>query len=50
MCSPKQKKMIYVAGIKIGVAFHKIKLKKKRKEDVAKCWWLTCLVRHKKTK
>ena len=30
--------MIYVAGIKIGVAFHKIKLKKKKekkKEDVA---------------
>ena len=30
--------MIYVAGIKIGVAFHKIKFKKKKekkKEDVA---------------
>ena len=39
--------MIYVAGIKIGVAFHK---KKKKKEDVAQCRWLTCLVRHKKTK
>ena len=34
--------MIYVAGIKIGVVFHKIKLKKKRKKkegggDVAQC-------------
>ena len=35
--------MIYVAGIKIGVVFHKIKLKKKKRkkkevgEDVAQC-------------
>ena len=50
--------MIYMAGIKIGEAFYKIKLKKKRKkkkrkkerkqEDVAQCQWLTCLIGRKK--
>ena len=43
-----------MAGIKIGEAFYKIKLKKKRKkkerkkEDVARCQWLTCLIGRKK--
>ena len=30
--------MIYVAGIKIGVAFHKIKLKKEKKKKGGKMW------------
>ena len=30
--------MIYVAGIKIGVAFHKLKLKEKQKKKGGKMW------------
>ena len=29
--------MIYVAGIKIGVAFHKIKFKKKKRKKKGRC-------------
>ena len=33
--------MIYMAGIKIGEAFYKIKLKKKRKKKERRKMWLS---------